>query len=349
MHGRVAAGWIVGVLAALLPMPAPAQPGDPALEAVLARWDRDDHPDLRGAVILRRGRRVAERYYNGATPEALHDIRSAGKSVTALMFGIALDRGAIRSLDDPVVRYWPEASGHAIGAVPLRDLLSMRSGLAAFDEDPESPGNEDRMDAAADPRAFALGVPSADPPGTRYRYNSLTAWTAGLVIARATGTIMADYAGKRLFAPLGITRWRWDADAAGLTKGQGNLWLTTRSFAMLGEMVRGGGQIGGRRVVGARWIAAMLTPRVAIADVDPHADSYGYFWYRREHRIEGTTIAVSFASGNGGNKIYVAPACDLVMAITSAAYGRGYGQRRSEAMLRVVLAEEVRGGRCRKR
>lgn len=135
---------------------------DPTLDAVLARFDADEHPDLRGVVVMRDGRIIAERYYNGEKPDSLHDIRSAGKSITSLLVGIAIDQGKIRRIDDPVAQYWIEAKGSAIGDVPLRDALTMRSGLAAFDEDPASPGNEDRMDEAADPLAFLLSVPRAD-------------------------------------------------------------------------------------------------------------------------------------------------------------------------------------------
>ena len=99
-----------------------------------------------------------------------------------------------------------------------------------------------------------------------------------------------------------------------------------------------GGSYGGRRVVSERWIRASLERRVRIEDADPYADAYGYFWYARTHRIAGRDIAVSFASGNGGNKVYVVPSYDLVVAITSSAYGRGYGQRRSQAILLAVLA-----------
>ncbi|NJC08710.1 serine hydrolase domain-containing protein [Polymorphobacter fuscus] len=318
-----------------------------AFAPALATWDRDAHADLRGVVVLHRGRRVAERYYNGADPDALHDIRSAGKSVTALMVGIAVDRHAIASVDDAVETYWPQSAGHPVGAVPLRNVLTMQSGLAAFDEDPASPGNEDRMDAAPDPLAFLLAVPKADPPGSRYRYNSATAYTAGVVVAKASGESMRHLAGQRLFTPLGITAWRWDADAAGMTKGQGNLWLTTRGMAGIGEMVRNGGRANGRQIVSARWVEAMLAPRVDITADDPFADAYGYFWYRKTQDIAGTMIPVSFASGNGGNKIYVVPRCDLVVAITSAAYGHGYGQRRSEAILKAVLASAVASGACR--
>ncbi|MCD9030392.1 beta-lactamase family protein [Luteimonas sp. Y-2-2-4F] len=338
--------WMACAVLAWPAQPAAAAPpqGPPAL---LARWDRDEHPDLRGVVVLHRGRRVAERYYNGAEADELHDVRSAGKSVTALLVGIAIDRGAIGSVDDPVARYWAAAADRPIGQVPLRDVLTMRSGLDAFDEDPDSPGHEDRMDAAADPQAFVLGLPRVDPPGARYRYNSATAYVAGVVVANAARETMGAFAGRELFAPLGIADWRWDADASGMTKGQGNLRLTTRGLAAIGEMVRNGGRANGRRVVGEAWIAQMLAPRVDIAAVDPSAEGYGYFWYRKEHRIGGAAVPVSFASGNGGNKIYVAPACDLVVAITSSAYGRGHGQRRSEAILLAVLTAQVESGGCR--
>lgn len=329
----------VAALALLISAPAAARP-DPKLQAVLATFEQDEHSDLRGAVVLRDGKVVAEHYYNGETADALHDIRSAGKSITALLTGIAIDRGRIRGLDDRVDTYLPEAKGSAIADVALRDVLTMRSGLAAFDEDPAQPGNEDKLDAAADPISFLRSVPRSDTPGTRYRYNSLTAWTAGLVVARATGEKMADFANANLFRPLGITRWTWAADTAGYTKGQGNLSLTLREFAAIGEMVRNGGLYRGRRIVSAAWVADMLAPKQTISDADPYADGYGYFWYYRVQRIAGQAIPVSFASGNGGNKLYVVPSRHLVIAITSSAYGKGYGQRRSQAILQALLAAD---------
>jgi hypothetical protein len=49
-------------------------------------------------------------------------------------------------------------------------------------------------------------------------------------------------------------------------------------------------------------------------------------------------VLVHFASGNGGNKIYVIPSKDMVVAITSSAYHKGYGQRRSQDILLRILA-----------
>lgn len=319
---------------------APAAHNEPALGKVLAGFDHDEHPDLRAVVVLRDGRVVAERYYNGETANTLHDIRSAGKSVTSLLVGIAIDQGKIHGVGDVVSTYWPEAKGSAIGNVAVKDVLTMRSGLAAFDEDPASPGNEDKLDVAPDPLAFLRSVPRADPPGSRYRYNSLTAYSAGVVVAKATARSMADFARTSLFRPLGIRRWQWAADAAGYTKGQGNLSLTARDFATIGEMVRGEGLYRGRRIVSAGWIRDALAPKVSISDSDPYAEGYGYFWYSKVQQIDGRPVPVSFASGNGGNKIYVVPSRNMVVAITSSAYGHGYGQRRSEAILKAILSTD---------
>ncbi|WP_067270499.1 serine hydrolase [Mitsuaria sp. 7] len=327
--------------------PAPTARGGADFASPLAAWEPDAGKDqdktLQGVVVLRDGRVVAERYYNGATAASLNDIRSAGKSVTGLLATIALDRGAIASASDPVRRYWPEAAGSALGDATVDDLLTMRSGLAADDEDPTSPGIEDHMDESSDPVAFALSTPRQEAPGTTYRYNSLTAYAAGIVVGRAAGADLGAFAGPALFEPLGITAWRWDKDVAGHTKGQGNLWLSTRSLAAIGELVRCGGEYRGRRLVSAGGIEAMLRPRVAIGDKDPYADQYGRFWYFKALPVGDSRVPVWFASGNGGNKIYVVPHLRMVVAITSQAYGRGYGQRRSQEILTSLLRAAIEG------
>jgi len=348
--------WIA-VAATVMLMPAlvgcssvaPASQDGPRLIEVLQRWDDEAHHDLRSVVVMHQGRIVAERYFNGETAETLHDVRSAGKSVTSLLVAMAVDQGKIRSLADPVQAYWPAAKGSAIGDVALSDVLTMRSGLAAFDEDPASPGQEDKLDDAADPLGFALGVPRADPSGAVYRYNSLTAYVAGLVVEQASGRPLRDFAQVNLFEPLSIRQWRWDADVAGHTKGQGNLWLTARGMAALGELVRNKGEYQGRRVVSEDGIAQMLQPRVVISTVDPYADGYGYFWYFKAMPVGERRLPVWFASGNGGNKVYVLPEQALVVTVASSAYGRGYGQRRSQEILHAVLTAlpELSGPRPR--
>ena len=316
--------------------PIRAAPGK--FQAVLAQWDRDEHPDLKGVVVRQHGEIVAERYYGGERPDALHDVRSAGKSVTSLLVGIAIDQGRIGSVTDTVGRYLPETRDTAIGDVALSDVLTMRSGLAADDDVPTSPGNEDRLLAASDWIAILRSVPRAQPPGSIYVYNSLTAYVAGLVVARAVSDNEANFARRTLFGPLGIKRFAWASDPTGNNKGQGNLSITTRDLSRIGQMILDQGRREGRQIVSETWIAESLKSRVAIGMVDPYADAYGYFWFTRTLAVGRTPITVHFASGNGGNKIYIVPDRDMVVAITSGAYGHGHGQKRSQAILMTLLA-----------
>ena len=225
-----------------------------------------------------------------------------------------------------------------VGAVRLENLLTMRSGLAADDDVDGLPGNEDRLDEADDPLAFALSVPAAEPQGARYRYNSLAAYVAGVVVARATGKKLEDFARAALFEPLGMRRWQWQEDRARQTKGQGNLFLTALDFAHIGQLVLGNGMYDGKRIVSRRWIERSLHPRVDISANDPYATGYGYYWYHRAYPVRGRATDVYFASGNGGNKLYVVPELRMVVSILSRAYGQARGQRRSEDILKAVLA-----------
>ena len=315
--------------------PVRAAPTD--FRTVLTKWDKDQHQDLKGVVVRLHGEIVAERHYNGDGPYSLHDVRSVGKSITSLLFGIAVDQRHIHSVSDTVDEYLPETRNAAIGDVQLADVLTMRSGLAADDDVPTSPGNEDKLMSASDPIAFLKNVPRAHPPGSVYIYNSLTAYVAGLVVARAVGDNEADFARKALFEPLGVDHFKWSSDPLGNTRGQGNLSVTTRDLSRIGQMVLDQGRWNGRRIVSDEWIMESLKPRVAIGAVDPYADAYGYFWFTKTLVTARSSIRVHFASGNGGNKIYVVPDRDMVVAVTSSAYDHGYGQRRSQAILMAVL------------
>jgi len=94
--------------------------------------------------------------------------------------------------------------------------------------------------------------------------------------------------------------------------------------------------------VSREWIARSLASQVAISDSDPYEDFYGYMWYMKAEPIGGHTIKVHFASGNGGNKIYIVPSLHMIVAITSSAYNTNYGQRRSQDILWKILAAASR-------
>ena len=124
---------------------------------------------------------------------------------------------------------------------------------------------------------------------------------------------------SNLFEPLGIQDYRWRQVPINRITGQGNLSITTRDLAAIGELMQNDGVVNGRRLLSHDWIARSLASQVAISESDPYADFYGYMWYTKAESIDGHNIGVHFASGNGGNKIDVAPSLHIVVAITSSA------------------------------
>lgn len=313
-----------------------------SLNSLVAELRCDTTRTLKGVLVVHRGRPILEAYFNGDGPDTLHDVRSATKSITSILAGIAIDRRLLGGLDEPVEQIVPRLAQSPAGATTLRSYLTMRSGLDSDDSDRLAPGIEDRIDESSDWLAFARTVPRKWADDSRYVYSSLNAYLVGATVEHAAGMPLATFAEEALFRPLGITSYWWRRGPKGEGVGQGNLRLRLRDFAKFGELFLNGGRYGDAQVVSARWVAASLSPIVRTGQpVDPYADAYGYMWYRKKFDIGGDTVTVHFASGNGGNKIYIVPRDSLVVAITSSAYGTGYGQRRSEQILLRILDRRV--------
>lgn len=309
-----------------------------ALDSLRARLQDDSNRDLKGVVVVRHDRLAVEWYFNGDDQTTLHDIRSATKSVTATLVGIAIDHHLIGAVNDPIGKYLPGLPNDGKQVIRIRDLLTMRSGLAADDEDPDSPGNEDRLDQSTDWMRSVFAVPTRTPPGQDYLYCSLNAFITGAIVENASGVPLDDFARKYLFSALGISDLKWRHVPINRVVGQGNLFITTRDEAAIGQLYLQNGRWRNQRLVSAKWVHDSVSDIVPISTVDPYADFYGYMWYTRKELVEGRSVLVHFASGNGGNKIYVVPSKDMVVAITSSAYHKGYGQRRSQDILLSILA-----------
>jgi CubicO group peptidase (beta-lactamase class C family) len=322
------------------PSAAPESAGidSAALNAFYDELSHDAHADLKGIVILRNARLVSEHYFNGDGADTLHDIRSATKSITSALMGIALERGYVRSVDDPIADYLPNLPRDGKEKIRIRDLLTMRSGLDADDTDESTPGNESNLDQSSDWIKTTYSVPVKRPPGEAYLYCSINAFLVGAIVENAAKMPLDEFARKNLFEPLGIAKFEWRHIPVDRTTGQGNLRITARDAAAIGELFLQNGKHGRRQIVSPAWVERSLASEVPISAVDRYADFYGYMWYTKTEQVGNRTVLVHFASGNGGNKIYIVPSLNMVLAITSSAYNQGYGQKRSQEILLKVLS-----------
>ena len=191
------------------------------------------------------------------------------KTITSMLFGIALADGKIRSLDDRASAYVPEMKGSAYGETTLRSLLTMSSGVAyteTYDGTDDAAEFSRALQRRDSPGAAAL-LRQYDnrevPEGTRFHYAGSETETLGLVLTAATGQPLPTYASERLWKPLGAEAdAAWGIDARGQALAYCCFNARLRDYARLGLLLANDG--GG--IIPADWVReATSAPREFIS------------------------------------------------------------------------------------
>lgn len=283
------------------------------------------YADVRSVLVHHRGRLLLEEYFYGYEPARPHQMRSLTKSVISLLAAAAIDRGLLHP-DEPVLPRL--GSGNVANADPrktrisLSDMLSNQSGLACDDRDGASPGNEVKLYEADDWVKAFLDLPVLAEPGTVGRYCSLGILAAGRVVERAVGMPLPAFAQEVLFAPLGIpsSAWRWTFV---LDKSQrnefGQIHLRPRDMLKLGLLIQQRGAWQGRQVLSAERVDAAVAKLSRVDDSD-YGLGIWHRWYNVSTAAGSTRVETIMLSGNGGQKVYIVPALDLVVAFTGGAF-----------------------------
>jgi CubicO group peptidase (beta-lactamase class C family) len=272
-------------------------------------------PHMTSLLIARGGHLVEEWYAEGTGPDTLHNVMSVTKSVLSLLVGIAIQTGDLEGIDASLGDLLPDfftSSGDARKrAITIRDLLSMRSGLAWE----EYGSSTVEMTASKNWVRHVLDVPLEHDPGERFNYSTGDTQLVSAMLGRATGMTALAFADLYLFGPLGIERRTWPADPQEVTVGGAELSLTPRDMAKIGYLVLNEGRWEGSAVVPAAWIAESIEQQALV--VPPGARNcpaigYGYLWWLRPQGDFASAMAVGF----GGQYIYVIPERDLVVVMT---------------------------------
>ncbi|KFZ24185.1 hypothetical protein V502_01348 [Pseudogymnoascus sp. VKM F-4520 (FW-2644)] len=291
---------------------------DAAIQAIISP---PSHPDNRvdGLLILKDGCRVHESYYYGLTASEPHPCASVTKSIVSLLAGIAIDQGLL-SLDDPVAAAFPIPSAWTDSPpILLRHALSMTSGTGFSQRD------TGKMLTSASVVPLILNAPRAyGDPGAKYHYDNSLPTIVSLLIERRSGLGIEAFARKYLFDPLGITNYRWtrmreaSIDGAPFVLPSGGLNLTLTDLAKVGELLLGGGEYRGNRIISEEYIGAATKSQTPEGDYP-----YGYFFHSNEggRHVSGEgSIGAYMALGSGGQVIWVAPKQKLVFAAVGSSW-----------------------------
>lgn len=301
----------------------------------------DRHKDLQSISVFKNNKIVYDKHLNGSTASTITDIRSATKSITSILIGIAIDKGLIKSVDEKIMPYFSDYYpivnlDENKQNIKIRHLLTMTAGFDSEDEVRSSIGNEDNLDAlSSDWVRYSIDVPMLNVPGTKWVYSSMNTFLLGYILEKSTGESLDEFAKNNLFTPLGISNIQWRKTPNNRTVAQGNFKISSRDMGKLGQLVLDKGVYKGKQIVSKNWIS-QSTEGIFPVHWNNY-DSYGFQWYNHSLKIKGESIPYVLASGNGGNKIYIIPKYDLVVTIISTAYGKGYGHARSLNILKKIL------------
>jgi len=265
-------------------------------------------------LVLKDGQIVFEDYRNRMLPETRHTAFSMSKTITAMLTGIALDRGEIASLDDPAQKYVPQLSGTGYDGVTIRQILQMRSGVDYeerydFGDNPSFAGRLHEQAIILNEMRFADGAletTRANEPGSRFNYSTLDTMVLGWILEEATGETLEAQMEQRIWQKLGA-----EADGFWLADGPpGNgralngmgFNATLRDFARLGQMMLDGGMRGETRILPEGWVAQMTEMVPTGAPEGAGFPGYGFQTWKIDE-LPGSYSAVGLA----GQFIYVHP------------------------------------------
>ncbi|MDC8003894.1 serine hydrolase [Aureisphaera galaxeae] len=280
-------------------------------------------------LIAKDHKLVFETYFDGFNAHIPHDLRSASKSISSAMIGIAIQDNVLKSVDENLYDFIPKDYEYTLDSlkskIKLKDLLTMSSGfdvnnLASEDyyQNPENPNNW---------LTSVLEAPVIHEPGTYADYGSANPFLLGVCLNERLNKPLEVYMDEKLFAPLGITNYINQTDDTGVTPYfGGGMLLTSRDLLKFGQLYLNKGQWNGTQIIPEAWVEESFQKHVQLQDVRDK-NHYGYQWWHDTYEINGKAIATIEARGAGGQFIFIIPELDSVVVITSGNFRNRKGNQ----------------------
>jgi CubicO group peptidase (beta-lactamase class C family) len=266
-------------------------------------------------IIVRHGYIVA----SFGDIKANDPVYSVAKSFLSTVAALAVDRGLIKNVNDPVANYIHDGGYDS----PHNRLITWKNHLQQESEwegnmwgkNSDFVGTTEFGAGERKPRAI-------QPPGAFYEYNDVRINRFSLSLLRLFGTGLPDVLKGGIMDPIGASKdWRWVSydnsqveiggrrigSVSGGTRWGGGLWINSEDLARFGLFALNRGKWNGRQLVSEQWFRDAVTP-------SEHGPDYGYLWWlNTSQRQWPSAPASSFAAlGNGSNSIWIDPDHDIV-------------------------------------
>ncbi|MFY0652096.1 MAG: serine hydrolase [Cyclobacteriaceae bacterium] len=274
----------------------------------------EDH-NSSALLVLHRGKLQLEQYWHGKTHESTTNSMSMAKAIVNTLIGIAIDEGTIKSEQEAAATYITEWANDDRNTIRIEDLMLMQSGLRNDNNTGDFFSDLVTMYFSDDVESTAVEIPIEIKPGTKYDYNNANTQILGILLERATGEELEEYASSRLWLPLGAADAGWWLDReGGMPKTFCCYFAQAEDWLLFGRLILQNGVWKGQRIIPEEWMEKMITP-------SPNKNTYGYHVAIYEaDSSDGLKEGIpAFASKtyslNGANNqhVFVVPEHDLVV------------------------------------
>ncbi len=319
----------------------------PAAAQPLPEWDvaqleraiaEGELGKIRALAVEQHGELIYRKRFDDESPGTPVDIKSAGKSITALAVGAAIADGHLANTEVAVWPFLGSSLGQPWRSITVADLLSMSSALDCNDWERRSPGQEEKMYRKRVWRDFALALPvreyRRDAKGNGpFSYCTAGVFLLGQVVEQATGEKFDGFVQRRLFDPLGIEGVEWRTSRSGEIQSGGQLTISDTALLKLGRLVLARGKVGDQQLIPEEWIEDMLQPRHSLSE---HVH-YANLWWLTPLRSSRGYEAAFMMKGNGGNIVALVPSLDAVLVVQAESYNKSDAERNAFIALTTML------------
>lgn len=293
---------------------------------------KDTLPNTHSVLISKKGEIIYENYFDGYNQNIPHDMRSASKSISSTIVGIAKDKSLFERVDQSIFDFLPEEyqiyKDSLKSKIDIKSLLTMSSGLDAIDFGIErnSVASEDNYQPTQDWTKTILGAPMINEPNTHANYGSANPYLLGVAMDSVVSVPLELFMDKNLFQKLGISDYIIQTDMNGRPYFGGGMYLTPRDMLKFGELYLNKGNWKAQQILSENWIKdSFKNYRVLENTVDKNG--YGYLWWHNTYQVNGKHLESIEARGAGGKYVFVLPELEMVVVITSGNYRNGKTQQ----------------------
>jgi CubicO group peptidase (beta-lactamase class C family) len=295
---------------------------------------KDSLPNTHSVLISRNGKLIYENYFAGYTENIPHDMRSASKSISSAIVGIAKDKSLFKSVEQSVFDFLPtkyQTQKNSLKSkIDIQSLLTMSSGLDAIDygknANPKSPATEDNYQRSKDWTETILATPMINSPNTKANYGSANPYLLGIAMDSLVTEPLELFMDTTLFQKLAISNYIIQTDLNENPYFGGGMYLTSRDMLKFGELYLNNGKWNSKRILSKSWVRNSFRNYRTLENTKDK-NGYGYLWWHHSYQVNGENIASIEARGAGGQYIFVIPSLKAVVVITSGNFRNGKTQQ----------------------